>query len=405
VRTLVLQLVVFAISCGLAAGQAQYKVLYTFGTNGPGDGAGPNGGLVFDKAGNIYGTTLGGGAFGFGAVFELSPMQDGTWQETVLYNFCSVNRCVDGKNPSAGLVSDPNGNLYGMTTYGGESGVGVVFDLSPPSLPGNNWTEQVLWSFGASNDGELPYGGLVIDASGNLYGTTSFTITEGGGTVFKLSPGQNGWTETILHNFCLDYPNCWDGVEPMAGVTVDKAGNLYGTTMFGGGQPRHAGWGLVYQLSPTQNGWTETVLKAFTSGTGGRTSAGITIDPQGNLYGGVSEGGPYNCGGYFRVNRFVGFPLSGGNGCAPQSDLLYSSEGLFGLTGQGGRNSQGALFKLTKAGSQVKQTMLYDFCEQPSCSDGRWPNGSLTLVDGQLYGATYFGGSNDIGVIFQITIP
>ena len=400
----ILCVAVVVMACGFA--QAQYKVLYAFGTNGPNDGAGPNGGMVFDAAGNLYGTTGAGGSVGAGTVFELTPMQDGMWQETILYSFCPGglnNGCPDGKFPVAGLTLDSQGNLYGTAPFGGAYHEGVVFELSPSQVPSGNWTEQVIWSFGAPYDGNGPKSGLVIDSAGNLYGTTESSQSEGAGLVFELSPGPNGWTESVLHIFCLNYPDCSDGAQPIAGVTLDKAGNLYGTTMFGGTSKKVSGWGVVYELSPTKNGWTETVLKAFTKGTGGRSSAGITIDPAGHLYGGVTEGGPHKCGGYFRLNKFAGFQLSGGNGCAPQSDLLYSSGTLFGSTGQGGANSQGVLFKLSKQGSQVTQTILYNFCQQPNCADGSWPNGSLTISNGQLYGAAAFGGLNDGGVIFQIT--
>ncbi len=380
---------------------AQETVIYQFGAAGPNDGSVPNGGLVFDAAGNIYGTTGTGGSEGAGTVFELSPLQDGTWQETVLYNFCSGSNCPDGAIPNGGLVFDAKGNLYGTTTEGGANVFyGSVFELSPPSQQGGSWTEQVLWSFGGANDGVNPYDGLVIDA-GNLYGTTSGTMTAGAGMVFELSPGRNGWTETVLHVFCLNYPDCSDGAQPKAGVTFDKAGNLYGTTT-DGGQPNKVGWGVAYELSPTQSGWTETVLKVFTSVTGGRTSAGITIDPEGHLYGGLSEGGPHQCGSFFRLNTFVVFPLSGGNGCLPLSDLLYSSGALFGSTIEGGANSLGALFKFTAKESRVTQTILYNFCQQTNCADGSIPNGSPTVRNGQLYGATEQGGLYNLGVIYQI---
>ena len=382
---------------------AQETVIYQFGAGGPNDGAEPNGGLVFDAAGNMYGTTVAGGSLGFGTAFELSPLQDGTWQELVLYNFCSAgteNFCADGQFPQAGVIFDTSGNLYGTTVSGGANGLddGVVFELSPPSQPGGSWTEQVLWSFGGANDGAAPYGGLAMDAAGNLYGTTSGSVTAGVGVVFKLSSGQNGWTESLLHIFCLKYPDCSDGAEPKAGVTFDNAGNLYGTTVFGG-QANKIGWGVAYELSPMASGWSETVLKVFSSVTGGRTSAGITIDPAGNLYGGLSQGGP-QCGGYFRLLPFEEVQLS--SGCSPESDLVYSSGALFGSTGQGGTKSQGVVFKYTTKGNHVTQTILYNFCQQPNCADGSIPNGSPTLRDGQLFGATEQGGLYNLGVIYQI---
>jgi uncharacterized repeat protein (TIGR03803 family) len=382
---------------------AQETVVYQFGAAGPNDGAEPNGGLVFDAAGNVYGTTVKGGSFGFGTTFELSPSRDGTWQETVLYNFCSVGSlCQDGQFPKAGLVFDASGNLYGTTTYGGAKGSGTVFELSPPSQPSGSWTHQVLWSFpGADVDGLNPYGGVTIDAAGNLYGTTSGTITEGAGLIFELSPGQDGWTETLLHVFCLNYPDCSDGAQPMAGVTFDKAGNLYGTTMFGG-QANKDGWGVVYQLSPAKSGWTENVLKVLTAATGGRTSAGITFDPAGNIYGGLSQG-ENSCGGYFRLKPFAVLQLTGGNGCSPGSDLVYGSGALFGSTGGQGENSGGVLFKFAEKGNHVAQTILYTFCQQANCADGSIPNGSPTLKDGQLYGATLEGGLSQFeGVIYRV---
>ncbi len=385
---------------------ARETVVYQFGASGLTDGSAPNGGLVFDAEGNIYGTTVAGGSFGFGTAFELTPSQDGTWQEIVLYNFCSAgtqNFCADGQFPQAGVIFDRSGNLYGTTVSGGANGLddGVVFELSPPSQPGGSWTEQVLWSFGGANDGAAPYGGLAMDAIGNLYGTTSGSVTTGVGVVFELSSGQNGWTESLLHIFCLEYPDCSDGAEPKAGVTFDNAGNLYGTTVFGG-QANRIGWGVAYELSPVKSGWAENVLKVFSSVTGGRTSAGITIDPAGHLYGGSSEGGADQCGGFFRLNTFVVFPLSGGNGCSPQADLLYSSGALFGSASKGGANSQGALFEFTAKGNKVTQTILYNFCQQANCADGSEPNGSLTLRNGRLYGATLTGGAHNAGVIYQI---
>jgi uncharacterized repeat protein (TIGR03803 family) len=383
---------------------AQETVIYQFGAEGSGDGFQPNGGLVFDASGNIYGTTIGGGLAGVGTVFELSPLQDGTWQETILYNFCPggvQNGCPDGREPLAGLALDSNGNLYGTTYEGGANlFYGTVFELSPPKMQGGSWTEQVLWSFGDTTDGKFPYAGVIIDAAGNLYGTTSETSNAGEGMVFELSPGQNGWTETVLHIFCLDYPDCSDGAQPMAGVALDKAGSLYGTTEFGGGPG--VGWGVVYELSPTKNGWVETVLKDFSAATGGRTSVGITFDPAGNMYGGLTEGGKDQCGGFFQLDPFAAYYLPGGYGCSPQANLVYSSGALYGSTTQGGTHTMGTIVKLSKKGNHPTLTVLYDFCQQPNCADGSEPSGSPTLFNGQIYGATILGGVNNTGVIYQV---
>lgn len=295
---------------------------------------------------------------------------------------------------------DTEGNLYGTTSEGGaNNSYGTVFELSPPKMPNGSWTEQVLWSFGGTNDGKFPYAGVAIDIAGNLYGTTSETTSSGVGAVFELIPTRTGWSENVLYVFCRNYPDCSDGAEPKAGVSLDKVGNLYGTTAFGGGHG--VGWGVAYELSPTKTGWKETVLKVFSSVTGGQTSAGITVGPSGELYGGltISEGG---CGGFFQLNPFGVLPLSGQNGCLPQADLIYSSGALYGSTPQGGKNSLGTLFKFTKKGNKESQTMLYDFCQQQNCADGSEPSGSPTLFDGQLYGATIFGGVNNTGVVYQV---
>jgi uncharacterized repeat protein (TIGR03803 family) len=208
-------------SCVFSLGQT-YKVLWSFGSV-PNDGAYPVSNLIFDSSGNLYGTTgLGGGTSSGGTAFELSPQSDGTWKETVLHRFCSVSHyisCLDGAGPASGLIFDAAGNLYG-TAGGGDkicsndlSGCGVVYELSPPSTPGAGWTEEVLYNFcsvkGTNNvclDGKFPYSQLVFDGAGNLYGTTleggSGRLPGGEGTVFELSPTANGWVETVLYNFC-----------------------------------------------------------------------------------------------------------------------------------------------------------------------------------------------------------
>lgn len=293
---------VMILSCGFVLGQAQETVLYSFGTN-PNDGTLPNGGLIFDKTGSLYGTTQRGGSVcseDCGTVFELSPLPDGTWQETVLYNFCSgglQNVCPDGQNPHAGLIFDANGNLYGTTTYGGANfDGGTVFELSPPPAPGGNWTETVLWNFGNPGDGRYPEGKVALDLLGNLYGTTS-DGGNGAGIVFELTRGQNGWTETTLYGFCPTHP-CHDGAVPMAGVSFDKVGNIYGTTEQGG--YNGYSWGVVYELSPSLSNWTETVLHRFNS-SGGYPKSVVNFDKAGKLYGTYSGGNDNqpSCGGVF----------------------------------------------------------------------------------------------------------
>jgi len=263
-------------SCSFMLGQT-YKVLWSFGGS-PNDGANPTSDFVFDSAGNMYGTTQTGGNStnvsclrenlmpGCGTVFELSPNSDGSWTETVVYNFCAnypTGVCPDGQQPTAGLAMDSAGNLYGTTRQGGVScavdgaGCGTVFELSPPSVQGGAWTQEILYVFCSMGqnpcpDGALPTSHLTLDSAGNLYGTT----TEGGGgawyggTVFELSPENGAWTEAVLYAFCTtgELYHCPDGTNPQAGVTFANLGNLYGTTEWGG-SPSGGGTGTLFELS------------------------------------------------------------------------------------------------------------------------------------------------------------
>jgi uncharacterized repeat protein (TIGR03803 family) len=205
-------------------------------------------GVIFDTAGNLYGTTAGGGANGWGTVFELIP-NGGKWTEQTLYNFCSKSGCTDGSFP-AGVVFDTAGNLYGTTFSGGVYDRGTVFELMPNH---GTWTEKVLHSFGGGNDGNGPESGLVIDASGNLYGTTFFGGAYHGGMVFELIPNNGTWTEKALHWF---KDNGKGGSNPAATLVLDKSGNVYGTTPYGG----IYGYGTVFELIPANGYWMEKVL-------------------------------------------------------------------------------------------------------------------------------------------------
>jgi|HubBroStandDraft_1064217.scaffolds.fasta_scaffold15585_3 uncharacterized repeat protein (TIGR03803 family) len=286
-------------------------VLHSFNgaLDGGHDGGDLQGGLVFDQAGNLYGTTAGGGtgtgcgagpASGCGTVFELSPTPVGDWQETILHNF--TNDRSDGWNPESGLIFDAAGSLYGTTFYGGSApmGGGTVFKLTPAS---GGWQESVLHSFTCAADGCSPYSGLVFDTGGNLYGTTvGGGDTEGDGTAFKLSPSAAGlWTETVIHTFTRGQ----DGIQPYGGPILDAAGNVYGTTLNGGGGTFTGcadGCGTVYELIPAAGGYTETILVRF--GNGGRgigPLAGLGRDAQGNLYGAAAFGGPDGAGVVFEV--------------------------------------------------------------------------------------------------------
>jgi uncharacterized repeat protein (TIGR03803 family) len=254
--------------------------LYAF--TGRGDGKYPEG-VVLDAAGNLYGTTLEGGRGGAGTVFRLDP----AGHLKVLYSFTGG---VDGGGPNAGLVLDPAGNLYGTTQYGQAStcvGCGVVYKLDPA---GN---QSVLHTFGNIDDGIFPNSGLIMDAAGNLYGTTATEGAGGAGTVYKVNTA-GGFT--VLYSF-----NGPEGAYPEGGLALDAAGNLYGVTNQGG--PGNAG--VVYQLSPAGQ---ETVLYGFSfTSTGGGIypTAGVVLDQAGNIYGSTTGGGSQGGGIVFKLEGAV----------------------------------------------------------------------------------------------------
>ncbi len=424
-KTLTFCLALIVMSCTLAFGQT-YQVIYDFGRV-VGDGGFPVSNLISDQAGNLYGTTKGGGNSsqsgciadgGCGTVFELSPNSDGSWNESILYNFCTVysgNQCLDGQWPVAGIVFDNAGNLYGTTTWGGALNVGnrngTVFELSPPAK-GGVWTETVLYTFctGSNNacqDGGEPSSQLVFDTSGNLYGTTTGGGLGGQGTVFELSPGGSGWTHNTLYDFCVNGHNriCPDGDQPEAGVTFDRSGYIYGTTM-SGGTKNSQGAGTVFRLSPGANGWSERVVVAFNP-TGGNLQIPlgmVTLDAAGNLYSTASVG--RNGGGVFEVNRsgkLRSFLFNDGDGAGPAAGLLLDSKAQagFGTTSGGGNVGSGTVFEIVPTG---QETVLYDFCQQTDCTDGMNPYASLIEDEsGNLYGTTRAGGAYGLGVVFEIT--
>jgi uncharacterized repeat protein (TIGR03803 family) len=355
----------------------------------------------------------------------MSPNGDGTWTETVIYNFCTQDsQCLDGLFPEAGLVIDAAGNLYGTTSAGGGcqySGVncGTIFELSPPAS-GHAWTETVLWNFcsdiqnHACLDGNAPQSQLAWDGVGNLYGTTSQGGTghgnQGPGVVFELSPNSNGWGERVLYNFCSlrGEKYCPDGTAPLAGVTFDAFGNLYGTTSQGGKTQSYGG-GTVYKLVPGSSTWTENVLFAFPSPSQGAgfPSGTVAFDLGGNPLSAASSGGANDAGSVFRLNLSKGtkssFFFDYSNGAQPFAGLLVDAANnvLYGTTFSGGANSGGTIFKLAAPG---QQTVLYNFCTMPSCADGAGSLASLVQdASGNLYGTTRNGGSSNYGVVFEIT--
>lgn len=283
--------VVFQLS-PTASGEWTYEVLHRF-ADSVSDGGTPFGGLVFDAAGNLYGTTYVGGVWDKGTVFELSPTLTGEWRETLLHSFSGG---ADGRRPACTLIFDAAGNLYG-TTFAPK---GTVFELSPQI--GGGWTEQVLHTFGVGADAKNPDAGLIFDLAGNLYGTSKLGGVNDNGTVFELSPQAGGeWTEQVLHSF-----GKVDGGLLHGPLVLDASGNVYGTTSRGGGAAcRGLGCGTVFELSPTTGGeWTETTLYSFPNlHHGNVSSGGLIFDAAGNLYGTTGEGGAYNGGLVFELTH------------------------------------------------------------------------------------------------------
>ena len=440
--------------------QAQYtqSVPYTF--TGGGDGAAPAAGLISDSKGNLYGTAAYGGdtsgsscpgqnpPTGCGVIFELSPpsVGGGPWTETVLYTFTGGS---DGGVPYAGLTFDSKGNLYGTTSHGGDTsgsncsgigGCGVVFELSPPSVGGGPWTETVLCTFTGGSDGGVPYAGLIFDAGGNLYGTTSGGGSSTYGVVFELSPPSGGspWNETVLYAFTgVD-----DGESPLASLIFDSKGNLYGIA-FGG----KAGYGVAFELTPPSGGsgpWNEAVLYTFHSRSDGAYPyAGLIFDSKGNLYGTTSNGGDTSgsnckatrgCGVVFELSPPTGgsgmwtettpYSFTGGSdGGYPDAGLIFDSKGnLYGTTGQGGNLSGsncsgssgcGVVFELippTGGTGSWTESVLYTF---NGGGDGADPSAGLIFdATGNFYGTAYSGGdmsgsncsgTGGCGVVFELS--
>jgi uncharacterized repeat protein (TIGR03803 family) len=395
-KALAFTLTLAAVLAAAPAATAQtFSLLYQFKA-GP-DGSNPFANVILDAKGNLYGTTTIDGAYGYGAVFKVSP----TGNERVLHSFTGTGG--DGANPLSPLVRDSAGNLYGTTqnggTFGGACGAlgcGTVFKVSPTG------TETVLYRFTGSPDGQLPYQGVVRDSAGNLYGTTFQGGANGYGTVFELDASG---TETVLHDF---NPNInFDGAMPLGGSLLrDSAGDLYGTTLIGG---TFFG-GTAFKLD---TGGNVTILHSFaftTSGEGTEPYGSLIRDTAGNLYGVTEFGGDLSCfsgqgcGVVFKLDAsnnetiLYNFTGTSGDGANPGGGLLLDRAGnLYGTTYSGGSSFYGTVFKLDTSNTE---TILHTF----SGSDGKSPDlGLVRDSKGNLYGTTQYGGAYGGGVVFKVT--
>ena len=409
--TVVLAMFSLTTLMAVARAVAQETVLYNFDCSDV--GCEPASNLIFDAAGNLYGTSPYGGNFHNGVVFELSPQTSGGWGLAVLHSF--NNATGDGYLPQGGLVSDAAGNLYGTTQYGGVRNGGTVFELTPSA--GGGWTETLLHSFGTGMggaDGNGPYAGLIFDAAGNLYGTTTYGGTHKLGIAFELTPGAGGvWTEKILHTFSGP-----DGGQPHAGLTLDAAGNLYGTAISGGAY----NGGTVFQLTPQANGqWAGKLLHSIGQVNGNGVSidqpyGGVVFDQAGNLYGTTYYGGGSGGGVVYKLTPSTGGPwketsvhnLGGAVGANSLAGVVFDSVGnLYGTTlyggnedGDCGSSGCGVVFELRPTtGGSWTESVLVGF----NYADGGHPSGSLIFdTAGNLYGTTSAGGSGVFGTVFKI---
>ncbi|HWW15389.1 MAG TPA: choice-of-anchor tandem repeat GloVer-containing protein [Candidatus Dormibacteraeota bacterium] len=320
-----------------SSGSYTQRILYDFGATSS-DGVNPFAGVIMDSAGNLYGTTYAGGAAGKGTVFELVN-SGGNYTEKVLYSFGATNS--DGINPQSGVIMDSAGNLYG-TAYGGAFGVGTVFELVNAS---GSYTEKILYSFaGAPGDGNGPIS-LLMDSAGNLFGATLGGGTHGEGVLFELVNASGSYTEKVLYNFAGP-PS--DGRNP-TGLLMDSAGNLYGTTELGGASANCNNYcGTVFELVNTSGNYAEKLLHSFTGGADGSyPNATLIMDATGKIYGTSTGGGSLGNGTLFELTNISGsyaeyvlhvFAGPPGDGTSPGTPIMDSAGNLYGTTPNGGLN-------------------------------------------------------------------
>ena len=375
------------------------KLIYSFA--GDDDGEYTDTELVADSAGNLYGSSVQGGLHGSGTVFQVTP----AGVHTVLYNFTGG---ADGGEPYKGVTLDAEGNLYGTAVTGGggtcEGGCGVVYKVTNT---GGTWTQSVIHTFQGPHDGSGPGAPVSFDSHGRLYGTTPTGGGNGVGVVFQMTPTTSGgWSFRVIHTFTGGK----DGSGGSAGrLLVDKAGNIFGACTVGGAH----GFGNVFRMSQNQGQWTFTPLYAFKdSPDAALPYGGLAQDKAGNLYGTTYYAGANDLGSVYTLQRINGtwkekvlYSFKGGtDGASPISTLVADDAGNFyGTTSEGGAASCGCgvIFKMTRGGTGWTESVVYSFPGTPD--PGFAYNGMVRGSDGNLYGATVHGGSNNDGAIYRLT--
>lgn len=391
--------------------QAQEQVLFSFQEDD--NGAYPESAVTVDSNGIVYGTASLAGANGAGTVYKITPDGFGGWTYALIHTF---NGTSDGLDPRKGLLLAPTGKLYGVTDLGGTSVFGTAFEMTPN---GDAWDFKVIHNFGKGVDASGPSGTLISDAKGNLYGSTyggggSANCNLGCGAVYELKRSPSGkWSEKVLYGF----QGGPDGTGPIGSLAIDPAGNLYGLTSGGGSNQCSGGCGTAFKLTRTPSGpWQKKILGAFADKAHGWLPYdGVTLDQAGNLYGTTSLGGdvtcnpPNGCGTAFKLNRsgqetvLHRFGQTKGDGTFPMAGLIQGDPGHFyGTTYEGGTNANGCgagcgiVFEMNATG---KLRILYSF----SGPDGAMPAAPLFRdAAGHLFGTTFEGGDSFTGATFEI---
>jgi uncharacterized repeat protein (TIGR03803 family) len=377
------------------------EVIYSF--LGDEDGEYADTDLDIDSAGNLYGTTVLGGHFGSGTVFQLAPVGS-SWVHTVLYSFTSG---ADGAEPYKGVTVDKAGNLYGTAVAGGggscEGGCGVAYKLTNN---GGVWTQTVLHTFTGGSDGSGPGSRLAIDGKGNLYGMAPIGGAYGAGTIYQLHQARDGsWRFRVIH----DFTGGADGAAGSAGRMVGRSGHLFGVATAGG----NYGSGAAFELTPTPTGgWNFRVIYSFQ----GQPDAGfpygaLLFDAANNLYGTTYYDGASDLGSVYELSPSVSgewteqvlYSFRGVlDGNSSISNLVFDTAGnLYGTTSEGGLGGSGTIFQLSHRSVSWTETVVHSFAGPP---DGAFPySGMVNGLAGEFYGATVHGGANDDGSIYKFT--